>query len=260
MFSDHGSSESGGHRSLRGMDGVASGPVGQPLGAERARQIIAQLASGDIEVLRGLSNRPFSQRLGDKMTAENIDGDWLVNDDPLTQEWGLAQEASGEVHVISGMGKSVAWAPYLSAGATAIAHSHPFGPMRSIRKGSGFTFRELTNAAVGGQDAAYARLMTFPTVGDVVFAAEQGIDRHTLYAPYVFDFATSRVLDPTQKPKGPRIEFEIFDARYVDGSHEQVEARMDARANTRLIWTSLVRASADAPKTVRFTFRDNSAE
>jgi hypothetical protein len=242
------------------MEGVASGPAGQPLGAERARQIIAQLVRGDIEVLRGLYNRPLSKTFGDKLTLENSDGDWLVDDDPLTQEWGLAQEASGEVHVVSGMGKSVAWAPYLSAGATALAHSHPFGPRRSIQKDAGFTFRELTNSAVGGKEAAYARLMAFPTVGDVVFAAEQGIDRHTVYTPYVFDFTASRVLDPTQKPSGPRIEFEIFDARYVDSSQQHVEARMDARANTRLIWTSLVRAPADAPRTVAFTFRDNSAE
>jgi hypothetical protein len=234
-------------RALRGRTGVVSARPPGHLNVVTGSQILEQFSRND------------------QASLGNLVGNLPYRPDPLdAQEWGLISEkATGEVHLILGVGGQVNWDPYLDEG-TPLAHSHPFRPKEEKPMGRigsisiGDLVPDPAPAGVqpGGpltpaqelapQARRIAGNIILPTVSDFVAPAEQGQRDHTVFTPYEVD-AQGNVSNP-QGAGVPRLVWEIteilLDRTSPDKSQHRVRGRLTAKAGGTPFWTRIVQAPA----------------
>lgn len=120
-------------------------------------------------------------------------------------EWGLGRRGN-EYVIVKGAAGEVDWGKLPDV--VGLAHSHHMTPSRQLR-GKGLKLKELLK---GSTDASGAinRGLVLPSAADFGYCAHNGVPRHVVVTPYVFDKKSGRIRNPGPGDEGlPRIEFEL---------------------------------------------------
>jgi len=150
-------------------------------------EVMRKVAAGDPEGFAALG-----VHVGDDFDAPGV-------------EWGLGRRGN-EYVIVKGAAGEVDWGKLPDV--VGLAHSHHMTPSRQLR-GKGLTLKELLK---GSTDASGAinRGLVLPSAADFGYCAHNGVPRHVVVTPYVFDKKTGRIRNPGPGDEGlPRIEFEL---------------------------------------------------
>lgn len=207
---------------LRGAPNVRSGAHGNQLTELAARQLLEQLRVGNAHALNALD--PVAGNVQDPIALFNARVGVPAHADPFAQgrEYGIIVEnGTNEAHIVVGTSGSVDWADLTEQG-LAVAHLHPLVEMREpvqdrydrpgrSRPAEWKRRWEAPNGGATGHSFQQVLEMPgyfhflLPTIGDIIFCAQNRIDAHTVYTPY--GYHNQEIVDPHSQPNSPLLNF-----------------------------------------------------
>jgi hypothetical protein len=173
--------------------GHANAQLGTPVASEEAaRLIVHRLAAGQSAALSEIGITP------------------PPGYDPRGREWGIGRTRGGEIVIVEGGGSVVDWGPFMAAGGTSIAHSHPLTPGRLLRDPGRTVAELLPGTRTDNIDAIHV----LPSVEDFMFVGRHGLETHDVHTPYV-NLGEGRIGNPDPANPQPTVSFRLNGTRHV---------------------------------------------
>lgn len=233
-----------------------------PLNKDTGLQKLQEIANRNLDAFKCLNKTSELERYTSKVL--------------FGTEWGLGldkEDHDGEAVLIEGLSGKIEWNNFLEY-LLPIGHSHPYNFCRAIKvidrttdgmeEGMGPKIETIDDSCYKGiiafdkingvnQDQDIRnRTLIFPSSGDIIFCAVNGITEHYVYTPYVVILMPSKIYYvanhdyKSEYENNLRLSFKIMNAACED---EQYTCILNAYMGKSLIWSHVVTTSKESAPT-----------